>query len=97
VVGAVFHAAGGAGGGSGLTALERTLEVLGRVADVANGKNGLNMSLQRFVLAARLEEVAEVASQRLLVMSRGRFRLRHDTTVGHRAQASGLGLRHSAI
>jgi hypothetical protein len=59
---------------------------------VANGKNGLNMSLQRFVLAARLEEVAEVASQRLLVMSRGRFRLRHDTTVGHRAQASGLGL-----
>ncbi len=76
----------------GLTALERRLEVLGRVADVANGKNGLNMSLQRFVLAARLEEVAEVASQRLLVMSRGRFRLRHDTTVGHRAQASGLGL-----
>ena len=25
-------------------------------------------------------------------MSRGRFRLRHDTTVAHRAQAAGLGL-----
>jgi exonuclease SbcC len=50
------------------------------------------MSLQRFVLAARLEEVAEAASRRLAAMSRGRFRLRHDTTVAHRAQASGLGL-----
>ena len=75
-----------------LATLERQLEVLGRVAEVANGKNGLNMSLQRYVLAARLEEVAEAASRRLLVMSRGRFRLRHDTTVNHRGQASGLGL-----
>jgi exonuclease SbcC len=72
--------------------LERRLEVLGRVADVAGGKNGRNMSLQRFVLAARLEEVAEAASARLAVMSRGRFRLRHDTTVQHRSQAAGLGL-----
>ena len=78
--------------GGALERLERQLEVLGRVADVANGRNGLNMSLQRFVLAARLEEVAEVASQRLAVMSRGRFRLRHDTTVDHRAKAAGLGL-----
>jgi exonuclease SbcC len=72
--------------------LDRRLAVLGAVADVANGRNALNMSLQRFVLAARLEEVAEAASRRLAVMSRGRFRLRHDTSVGHRAQASGLGL-----
>jgi exonuclease SbcC len=78
--------------GERLAGLERRLEVLGRVADVANGKNGLNMSLQRFVLAARLEEVAEVASRRLLQMSRGRFRLRHDTTVDHRSKAAGLGL-----
>jgi exonuclease SbcC len=75
-----------------LTAIERRLEVVGHVADVANGRNGLNMSLQRFVLAARLEEVAEAASRRLLVMSKGRFQLRHDATVGHRAQAAGLGL-----
>ena len=72
--------------------LAAQLEVLGRVADVANGKNERNMSLQRFVLAARLEEVAEAASHRLQVMSRGRFRLRHDTTVGNRNQAAGLGL-----
>ncbi|HYS81112.1 MAG TPA: SbcC/MukB-like Walker B domain-containing protein, partial [Anaeromyxobacteraceae bacterium] len=78
--------------GAELSALERRLEVLGRVAEVTNGKNGLNMSLQRFVLAARLEEVADAASRRLAVMSRGRFRLRHDASVAHRGQAAGLGL-----
>jgi exonuclease SbcC len=78
--------------GAELASLERRLEVLGRVAEVTNGKNGLNMSLQRFVLAARLEEVADAASRRLAVMSRGRFRLRHDTSVAHRGQAAGLGL-----
>ncbi len=75
-----------------LEKVERKLLVVGHVADVAGGRNGLNMSLQRFVLAARLEEVAEAASRRLLVMSKGRFRLRHDTTVVHRSQAAGLGL-----
>ena len=78
--------------GAELASLERRLEVLGRVAEVTNGRNGLNMSLQRFVLAARLEEVADAASRRLVVMSRGRFRLRHDTSVAHRGQAAGLGL-----
>jgi exonuclease SbcC len=75
-----------------LSTLEERLAVVGKVADVMNGQNALRMSLQRFVLAARLEEVAEAASQRLKVMSRGRFQLRHDSTVAHRGQASGLGL-----
>ncbi|WP_279426862.1 SbcC/MukB-like Walker B domain-containing protein, partial [Anaeromyxobacter terrae] len=70
----------------------RELAVAGKVAEVARGHNALNMSLQRFVLAARLEEVAEAASRRLLQMSRGRFRLRHDTAVARKNQASGLSL-----
>ena len=72
--------------------VERQLRVAGEVAEVARGHNALNMSLQRFVLAARLEEVAEAASRRLAVMSRGRFRLRHDASVARRNQASGLSL-----
>jgi exonuclease SbcC len=72
--------------------LERELSVLGTVADVTRGRNRLNMSLQRFVLAARLEEVAEAASERLLVMSRGRYRLRHDASVARKNGASGLAL-----
>jgi exonuclease SbcC len=72
--------------------LDQKLGVLGKVAQIANGENPLRMSLQRFVLAARLEEVAEAASRRLLIMSRGRFRLRHDTAVEDKRRASGLGL-----
>ena len=70
----------------------RELAVAGKVAEISRGHNALNMSLQRFVLAARLEEVAEAASRRLLQMSRGRFRLRHDTAVARKNQASGLSL-----
>jgi exonuclease SbcC len=70
----------------------RELAVAGKVAEIARGHNALNMSLQRFVLAARLEEVADAASRRLQQMSRGRFRLRHDTAVARKNQASGLSL-----
>jgi exonuclease SbcC len=78
--------------GAGIADLDRKLAVVGKVAQVANGANPLRMSLQRFVLAARLEEVAEAASRRLLIMSKGRFRLRHDTTVEDKRKASGLAL-----
>ncbi len=78
--------------GARIGELDQKLAVLGKVAQIANGENPLRMSLQRFVLAARLEEVAEAASRRLLIMSRGRFRLRHDTAVEDKRRASGLGL-----
>jgi exonuclease SbcC len=78
--------------GKRIADLDQKLAVLGKVAQIANGDNPLRMSLQRFVLAARLEEVAEAASRRLLIMSKGRFRLRHDSTVEDRRKASGLGL-----
>ena len=44
------------------------------------------MNLQRFVLAARLEEVAAAASEQLRVMSRGRFRLRHHDRIARRTR-----------
>lgn len=72
--------------------LEEELAVVGRVAQLARGDNPLGMSLQRFVLAARLEEVAEAASRRLHAMSEGRFRLRHDVALERRGSAAGLGL-----
>jgi exonuclease SbcC len=68
------------------------LAVVGQVAEWVRGRNPREMSLHRFVLAARLEEVAEAASERLDVMSRGRFRLRHDTSVARRNSAAGLSL-----
>jgi exonuclease SbcC len=68
------------------------LSVVGHVAGMVRGRNPRAMSLHRFVLAARLEEVAEAASERLALMSSGRFRLRHDTSVARRNSAAGLSL-----
>lgn len=57
---------------------ERAAEVRG-LADLAAGQgaNTLRMTLSSFVLAARLEEVAAAASQRLLRMTAGRYSLVH--------------------
>ncbi len=50
-----------------------------QLADLANGQgaNQYKMTLSSFVLAARLEEVAAAASQRLAAMTGGRYSLAH--------------------
>jgi DNA repair protein SbcC/Rad50 len=55
------------------------------------GANTLRMTLSAFVLAARLEEVAAAASERLLKMTSGRYSLVH-TDARRGAGRSGLGL-----
>ena len=64
-----------------------------QLADLAAGQgaNTLRMTLSSFVLAARLEEVAAAASQRLLAMTSGRYSLIH-TDARRGAGRSGLGL-----
>jgi exonuclease SbcC len=65
-----------------------------RIADLANASTNANqfkMTLSAFVLAARLEEVAAAASQRLLTMTAGRYSLVH-TDARRGAGRSGLGL-----
>ena len=64
-----------------------------QLADLAAGlgANTLRMTLSAFVLAARLEEVAEAASHRLEKMTAGRYRLAH-TDSRRGAGKSGLGL-----
>ena len=63
------------------------------LADLAAGQgaNTLRMTLSAFVLAARLEEVAAAASDRLLAMTSGRYSLIH-TDARRGAGRSGLGL-----
>jgi DNA repair protein SbcC/Rad50 len=63
------------------------------LADLAGGggANTLRMTLSSFVLAARLEEVAAAASERLLKMTSGRYSLVH-TDARRGAGRSGLGL-----
>jgi DNA repair protein SbcC/Rad50 len=65
-----------------------------RLADLANGTSAANqykMTLSSFVLAARLEEVAAAASERLLTMTAGRYSLVHSDARKGNAKA-GLSL-----
>jgi exonuclease SbcC len=66
--------------------------MLGQLARVVGGDNPLRMSLPRYVLAARMEEVAVAASERFFAMSRGRYRLRRTDEVRHAGRGSGLDL-----
>ncbi|NEK58007.1 SMC family ATPase [Geodermatophilus sabuli] len=69
-------------------------EQVGELADLVTGRgaNTLRMRLQSFVLAARLEQVAEVASRRLQDMSGGRYTFRHSDAQGRHGARGGLGL-----
>jgi exonuclease SbcC len=80
-----------------LAELGPVLEEARRVRALADlcsgaGSNALRMTLSSFVLAARLEEVAAAASERLLRMTQGRFSLVHTDGSARGGARSGLGL-----
>jgi exonuclease SbcC len=68
--------------------------VLSGLADTLRGAgdNSYRMSLNSYVLAARLEQVAAAASERLVAMSDGRYTLQHTDARAARGAKSGLGL-----
>ena len=69
-------------------------DVLRGLAEAARGSgdNSYRMSLNAYVLAARLEQVAIAASERLVAMSDGRYTLQHSDARAARNAKSGLGL-----
>ncbi|XAS66057.1 SMC family ATPase [Micrococcaceae bacterium Sec5.7] len=69
-------------------------ELLTALAESAGGRgdNSYRMSLNSYVLAARLEQVAVAASDRLVAMSDGRYTLQHTDAKAARGAKSGLGL-----
>jgi exonuclease SbcC len=77
-----------------LVPLEHTAAQVRRLADLCagGGANALRMTLTSFVLAARLEQVAAVASARLLRMTQGRYSLVHTDGAVKGGARSGLGL-----
>ncbi|MET8540221.1 SbcC/MukB-like Walker B domain-containing protein, partial [Kitasatospora sp. NPDC004799] len=69
---------------------------INRLAALAAGtsaENRLRMRLESYVLAARLEQVAAAASDRLVRMSGGRYTLVHSDDRGTGTKRSGLALR----
>ena len=76
-------------------ALERHRRVK-ELADTFSGaglNNSLRMRLTAYVLAARLEKVAQLANERLRIMGDGRYRLEHSDRLAAKGARSGLGLR----
>jgi DNA repair protein SbcC/Rad50 len=69
------------------------VDSLSRLAEGKSIDNRLRMSLSGYVLAARLEQVAVAASERLQRMSSGRYRLAHTTAGGGARARGGLHLR----
>lgn len=73
-------------------AIEAEYAVAGQLAAIANGENGRNLTFQRYVLAALLDDVLRAASLRLKAMSRGRYLLQRRDEVADARRAAGLDL-----
>lgn len=72
--------------------LESSYRVIGQLAGIAGGNNEKKLTFQRYVLSELLTEVAEVASVRLLKMSRHRYTLQRTDELTRRNAAGGLEL-----
>ena len=66
-------------------------KAIASLSEAASGKNARRLSLQRYVLASLLDDVLAHASERLRVMSTGRYRVLRDEPFVMR-QAGGLDL-----
>jgi len=73
-------------------AIEAEYGIVGHLSDIANGNNGRNLTFQRYVLAALLDDVLRAASLRLSAMSRGRYQLQRREDVADGRRAAGLDL-----
>ena len=70
-----------------------TVDHLSRLAEGKSTDNRLRMSLSAYVLTARLEQVADAASERLHRMSGSRYSLLHTAIAGSARGRGGLHLR----
>lgn len=76
-----------------LVPLETEARRVRRLTDVCNGTgNERKMSLERYVLAARMEEITAAAGRRFQAMSEGRYTLRHSDERVKGGGASGLSI-----
>lgn len=72
--------------------LDKQYKTVGTLYEVSNGLTGDKVSLQRFVLSVLLDDVLIQASQRLSIMSKGRYQLIRKEERAKGNKASGLEL-----
>lgn len=78
--------------------LEGRYAVVGRIADLAEGNSERGVPFHRFVLAALLDDVLAAASERLRLMSTGRYTLERSRDRGSKRRTTGLDLEvHDAF
>ncbi|MFM8354019.1 MAG: SbcC/MukB-like Walker B domain-containing protein, partial [Gammaproteobacteria bacterium] len=65
---------------------------VGRLDELVHGNNAQRITLQTYVLSVLLDEVLELASERLMTMSKGRYSVRRREDVTDRRARSGLDL-----
>ncbi len=75
-----------------LSQKEGEYAIVGRIAEVANGDNIYKMTFHRFVLSALLEDILADATQRLQIMSRGRYLLQRAASLLKGRRVGGLDL-----
>lgn len=71
---------------------EERYSVLGKLSEVSNGANGFGITFQRFVLGVLLDDITIAATERLKLMSRGRYHLRRTLDRSRKNAAGGLDL-----
>lgn len=72
--------------------IEGHYQVLGHLANVANGKNPRNITFQSFVLGALLDDVIITSSRRLKILSKGRFLLQRSQEKTRANAPAGLNI-----
>jgi exonuclease SbcC len=71
---------------------EGELQVVGKLSEVANGKNEQRITFQRFVLSSLLDDVTRMANERLRRMSEGRYTLHRAEVLTDLRFSGGLDL-----
>lgn len=71
---------------------ENEYGIVGRLSEIANGKNSKRLSFQRFVLSVLLDDVLLAATERLYKMSSGRYRLLRQRETTDQRSKGGLDL-----
>ncbi len=75
-----------------LKTLEDKYYIIGKLSEVANGKNNYGITLERFILGALLDDVLVAATKRLNLMSRGRYQLKRTLDRARSNAQGGLDL-----
>jgi len=70
----------------------KAYSIVGRLAEVANGKNPYRITFERFVQAELLDRVLHCANQRFHPMSEERYRLQRATSLRDKRRGAGLDL-----